>query len=489
MRIKSLALALAVLCVASSATAAPAQAQQTVISSEVLLGAPTPVYRWWSAGNKDWVSVPRHGMQTVDLTGYTQHPTASFYVNMIGTTDPDMVAVYRWWHPVDLDWKDVRDGEAAAETQGYGKKTFQFYAYRSPGEGRVAVVRWKHAGDHDWVTLRDNEIPDSTMRAWGYDITSKTIVAWAYPTDSLTGARGYFQLDPPQPDVVPATNPVAQGHPHTMSVLDVNPSGNPNINGGFRYLGHYGHHGCGGIRIARTNNLDAGTWNTSAAPPAFAGGMPCRWASTLVDAGQVALVATQAWGAGADISGQVSTDGLNGAQFAASRMLVKEPGKSNGNPTLFRDPVTNRIHLYWYRENTDTSPMTYEIRVKSADTFAELLASGEQNLGEVVAMSPARFAAPQVMYFGGIYYLAVETYETEPSGVNAWQTRVLTGASAQGPFYEIPAGTTVYPSGAACVFQHVVGNTLHSYYCQQGTANKDDTWTLDHIKGNLNNRT
>ena len=44
-----------------------------------------------------------------------------------------------------------------------------------------------------------------------------------------------------------------------MSVLDVNPSHDPDINGGLRYVGHYGHHACGGIAIARTDDLDAGS--------------------------------------------------------------------------------------------------------------------------------------------------------------------------------------------------------------------------------------
>ena len=119
----------------------------------------------------------------------------------------------------------------------------------------------------------------------------------------------------------------------------------------------------------------------------------------MADDGRVALVASQEWNV--SITGQSSTDGLSGTQFGASTILVQEPGKANGNPTLFRDPVTDRVHLYWYRENTDTSPMTYEIRVRSSDTFDGLAASGPQNLGTLVASSPARFAAPQVMYVGG----------------------------------------------------------------------------------------
>ena len=120
---------------------------------------------------------------------------------------------------------------------------------------------------------------------------------------------------------------------------------------------------------------------------------------------------------------------------------------TDGNPTLFRDPVTDRVHLYWYRENTETTPMTYEIRVRSADNFDGLAAAGPQDLGRPVAASPERSAAPQVMVVDDVYYLAVETFETEPSAVDVGRTRVLTGASPDGPFYEIPAGATSYPSG------------------------------------------
>ena len=104
-------------------------------------------------------------------SGYEKQPDAQYYVNMIGTTDPDMVAVYRWWHEGDKDWVDIRDGTASDDTlaaQGYTAKTFQYYAYLSPAAGRVAVVRWWHPVDRDWVTMRKDEVSPTTMDSWGY---------------------------------------------------------------------------------------------------------------------------------------------------------------------------------------------------------------------------------------------------------------------------------------------------------------------------------
>jgi hypothetical protein len=88
------------------------------------------------------------------------------------------------------------------------------------------------------------------------------------------------------------------------------------------------------------------------------------------------------------------------------------------------------------------------------------------------------------MYHDGIYYLAVETYESEwtPSSLTGkWKTRVLTATSPIGPFTEIPAGP-LYGVGAACVFQHQEGSVLHSYFCQQSPTG---AWTLDHVTGDL----
>lgn len=403
-------------------------------------GAPTPVYRWWNNNDKDWVSVPTHGTQRSDSTltslGYIRNTQPQYYVSMIGTTDPNMVAVYRWWSSADKDWIDVRSGspsDATLLSWGYTSKTFQYYAYSTAATGRVAVNRWWSANDKDWITLRQDEVADATLTSWGY--TGKTLIAYANTVKSPTGELGYFPLSAPQSAVVP-TSMVTNYHPHTMSVVDANPSLDPSINQGYRYIGYFGHNECGspqqqGIYVARTNDLNAGTWQQDPTPPNFVGTPPCRWASALVDGSSIDLVVNQIWDG--TITGQVSTDGLNGMSFGTPTTLVGESGVANGNPTLFRDPNTNLFHLYWYRHVGGGS---YEIRVKTSSTFSGLLGSGPTDIGQLVAYSPEVVASPQVMYANGKYYLAVETLEgCAPQADCRWKTRVLTGTSPTGSFY------------------------------------------------------
>ena len=459
-------------------------------------GAPTPVYRWWHGSDKDWVSIPAHGRQKSDAAmvtaGYTKNTTPQYYVSMIGTTDTNMVAVYRWWNSTDKDWVDFREGspsDATLASWGYSDKKFQYYAYSNSATGRVAVNRWWNNSDKDWITLRQDEISDSTLTSWGY--TNKTLIAYAYSSQSPSGEMGYFSMGTPQSSVVPTSFASGQ-YPHTMSVVDVNPSLDQNVNDGYRYLGYFGHNYCGGIYIARSNDLSASAWQEDSSGPTFTGTTPCRWASALVDGSQVDLVVSQVWNS--TITAQTSTDGLDGTTFGTPTVLVSENDVANGNPTLFKDPTDGKFYLYWYRHVTNSG--LWEIRVKSSTTFSGLIGSGSSDLGQIVASSHELIAAPQVMYYGGKYYLGVETQEGDqvaddgnciggvPSAQCVWKTRMLTSTSATGPFYEIPANP-IYGAGSACVFQHVVGNTLHSYYCKQNDLTSNSSWTLDHVTADL----
>jgi hypothetical protein len=161
-----------------------------------------------------------------------------------------------------------------------------------------------------------------------------------------------------------------------------------------------------------------------------------------------------------------STDGIN---FSGPTPLVaEEDGFFNQNPALFRDPVQQRFYLYWYRGFNSL----WEIRTKSASTIEEL-ATAESR---VIASAPVTVAAPQVMYFNGTYYLAVET--EEQGGI--WMTRVLTSTMPDQGFIEIP-GNPILGDGSACFFQHIIDNKLHAYYCKL----TDSVWTLDHRSADL----
>jgi len=442
--------------------------------------APTAVTRYWHPGDKDWLSVPAHGNQPtaaqLQAYGYQHSPATQFRVSLVG--NGEMVANYRWWHPVDKDWVDVPAGsipDATMTASGYRDKTFQYYAFPTQRAGTVAVYRWWHPSDKDWITIRDGEISDTQMQAYGYQ--SKTLLFYAFPAQSSTES-GYTTLGTPQKSVLSPTSwSGPDDHPHTLSVLDVNPQLSPSINNGFRYVGYYGHHECSGLGIARSNDLDAAAW-TQEATPLFTGGGE-RWPCAVRNAnGTIGLVHNVYWcggnpdGGAYYIVGRTSTDGLNGKTFTSVVPLVKEASVNNGNPTLFRDPDTQRVYLYWFRE----APGRREIRVKSAATFADLLNTNPADMGDLVACCPDVVAAPDVVKIGSVYYLAVETYEQ--NGV--WMTRVLTSTNPTGSFYEIPGGP-VYGPGSACVFQHVFEGKLHSYYCNEATGH----WTLDHVSSPL----
>ncbi|RSN03785.1 hypothetical protein DMC63_40615 [Streptomyces sp. WAC 05977] len=448
------------------------------------VGAPSAVRRYWHPTDKDWLSVPAHGNQptAAQLASYGyQTPTApQFYVSLIG--GGDMVEVFRWWHAADKDWIDMPAGmatDAQMTSWGYQNKTFQYYALPTQRPGTVPVHRWWHPADKDWLTVRAGEFTDAQLQSFGYQ--NKTFLFYAFAQQSPTQDASYFPLGTPQKSVLsPVSWSGEHDHPHTFSVLDVNPAQSPSINGGFRFLGYFGHHECAGLGIARTNDLNTTAW-TQSTTPLFAGTGE-RWGCALLNPDStIGLVHNVYWcggnpdGGAYYIVGRKSTDGVNGTQFTSFVPLVKEMAVNNGNPTLFRDPATQTVYLYWFREAGSRK----EIRVRSATSFDELLQTDPADLGTLVAYSRDVVAAPHVIKVDSLYYLAVETLEQS----NVWKTRVLTATSPTGQFFETPAGP-VYGNGSACVFQHVFDNTLHSYYCNEGSPGVGN-WTLDHVSAPL----
>ena len=441
-------------------------------SSNITPGSysPTAVYRYYGSGAKDWVTVPDHGDFGVP-SGYGSQTGPQYYVSLIASGAEDMVGIHRYYNSSDGDWVDFVEGSSIPA--GYTNKTFQHYLFKNSGTNRVSVDRWWHAGERDWVTVSANEFTDAQMTASGY--TNKTHLGYAHSTQSIY--TGYFQLGTPQAAVVSSSFAPGE-YPHTMSVLDVNPTHLSDINEGYRYLGYFGHNDCGGINIAKSNSLDNANWYVGGNQPWFSSSWPCRWAfGAIADGSRIAMVVNGEWDT--TVTLQWSQDGLDGTEFGASTTLLNASGTTGiGNPTLFRDPTNNRYYLYFYRVVPGTEYL-YEIRVKSATTIDGLIGGGSGDLGTLIGLSRNTLAAPSMMYANGTYYLAVETKEN-----SVWKTRVMSGTSPTGPFYEVP-GNPLYGDGAACVFQHQFGTELHSWYCQQTQAGDESTWRLDHVKGDL----
>lgn len=431
--------------------------------------APTPVSRHWHLGLRDWIGVADHPWQQPDLTGYTDGVGPQFWVPMIGTNDPSLVAVHRWWNDADEDWVDIADGsisDTILEASGYADKTFQYFLYDAAADGRVAVNRWWNPTDRDWVTLRDGEYPDADLLSWGY--TMKIPLGWAIADE---GEGGYVELGTPQSAVVPKSQ-VVDEHPQTFSVVDVNPAREASVNQGFRYRGYVSHSACGGVYVARANDLDADPWVQDPDPVEFEGTAPCGWASAaLLPDGNVALVTDGV--AGETITARISTDGRDGVEFGPETVLVSETGVDNRHGSVFHDAATGSWYLYWVREDDGV----HEVRVRTASDVADLAGSGPDDLGTRIAFAGEQLAAPSVVAVGDVYFLTVQTEED-----GTVRTRALTASSPAGPFYEVP-DNPVYGEGAGCVFQHVFGHELHSYYCAQG--GDGETGTLDHVAANL----
>lgn len=283
-------------------------------------------------------------------------------------------------------------------------------------------------------------------------------------TDNITA--GYFQLSNPT-TVLTQSLSWETSAPHTLSVVQVSSGG--------QYWGYYGLQGCNGyIGLAKSDDLN--TWTKLDNYLSFSE-KGDRWPSVLLLDGKFHMVHTKAYCSASYIVYRTSTDGLN---FSAPTSLVaQEIGANeyyaNQNPDLFKDPVSGNFYLYWFRGHVPNGQTVdrWEIRVKSAATV-EALASATSTL---LLSATVVYAAPQVMYYDGTYYMALETLTG-----NVWSTRIFTSNTPDGGFTEI-ASSPILNQGSACFFQHIFGTTLHAYSCERN--NSTGTWTVGHRTADL----
>ena len=83
----------------------------------------------------------------------------------------DLVRVFRWFVPQDGQYVTVADGEyqdGQLINWGWQNKTLLFYAYRTPGPGRVAVYGWSNPVTRAHITICEDEFSDDQMLKWGY---------------------------------------------------------------------------------------------------------------------------------------------------------------------------------------------------------------------------------------------------------------------------------------------------------------------------------
>jgi len=108
----------------------------------------------------------------------------TFLVSILLTTktfaQEDMVRVFRWYVSQDNQYVTVADGEyqdGQLINWGWGGKTLLFFAYKSPGPGRVAVYGWTNPVTRTHISICEDEFTDDQMLKWGY--TSKHLQYYA----------------------------------------------------------------------------------------------------------------------------------------------------------------------------------------------------------------------------------------------------------------------------------------------------------------------
>lgn len=267
---------------------------------------------------------------------------------------------------------------------------------------------------------------------------------------------GYFRFSEPT-TIMTRSLPWESEAPHTLSVIELNRDG-------YRYWGYYGLANCGGIGLARSNDLVR--WEKHPAPLLIGDGE--RWPSVLHVDGTIYMAHDRDHCGTSHVVLRTSRDGIT---FDASyRVLVApEPGVRNQNPHLFRDPSDGRFYLYWFRGGNEAG--FWQIRARHAARIEDLADPSSERL---LLEAPYELAAPNMMVLNGEYFLSTEVNE------NAWKTRIYIGNSPLGPFALLPDAPQL-SDNQACLFQHIFNGAMHGYICKViGTD-----WVLQHRVADL----
>jgi hypothetical protein len=284
----------------------------------------------------------------------------------------------------------------------------------------------------------------------------------------------YFNLTKPQialPDGQPWED---KEYPHTMCVLELKRDG-------FRYWGWYGLNEGKGIGLARSNDLVR--WTKYERNPLWTN---ARWPSVLEkanpkDPGILYFAITRDYDTpSSHIVLATSRDGIN---LKEEKILVAGvPNQRNQNPNLFRDPLSGKFFLTFYRGNDNDH---FEIVSRSADAVADLDKAPEK----VLIRSSETVAAPTLLYVKpkgkttGIYYLATEIYPhrytNNPEG--EWQVKVFYATAPDGDFQPV-AGNPIMRGQRACLFQHLFQDRFYGFDCHLETPEK---WVLEEVQAPL----
>ena len=265
---------------------------------------------------------------------------------------------------------------------------------------------------------------------------------------------------------------------HTLSVVELNRDG-------FKYWGYYGLNEGRGVGLARSNDLVH--WTKYEKNPLWTN---ARWATAIADADKknpqrVYLAITRNYDTPQSHIVLATTD--DGIHLKEIKTLVKEmpaPRNRNQNPNLFRDPVSGRFYLYFYRGNDDNY---FDIIVKSAANIDDLDSAAEK----ILMHETETVAAPTMLYVpnggdkgNGIYYLATEIYPhryaNPPQG--EWQVKVFASTAPDGAFAPTE-GNPVQVGERACLFQHIFNGRYYGY--QSHLEHPTEKWVMEVIEAPL----
>jgi hypothetical protein len=289
-----------------------------------------------------------------------------------------------------------------------------------------------------------------------------------------TAGPPYLNLTKPQQVLPDAQAWEGKEFPHTMSVLELNRDA-------FRYWGWYGLNEGKGIGLARSNDLVH--WTKYEKNPLWTN---ARWPSVLEkadpkDPALLYFAITRDYDTpSSHIVLATSHDGIN---LREEKVLVAGvPKQRNQNPNLFRDPVSGRFYLTFYRGNDKDR---FEIVSRSAAAVGDLDKAPEK----VLIRSTETVAAPTLLYSKpkgktkGIYYLTTEIYPHRytDNAEGEWQVKVFVADAPDGNFLPM-TGNPVLKGQRACLFQHIFNNRFYGYDCH---LEPNDKWILEEVEAPL----
>lgn len=289
---------------------------------------------------------------------------------------------------------------------------------------------------------------------------------------ALGADAGATYLKLPAPQLLDLPHQAWEGdqQPHTFSVLEMNRDG-------FRYWAWYGLNNGRGVGLARSNDLVH--WTKYEHNPLW---LNARWPSVLQGAdrahpAQLTFAITRDYDTPSSrIVLASSGDGLTLNEV--KNLVAPVNDERNQNPNLFRDPVSGRYFLTWYRGNDNDY---FDIVSRNAATIEAL----DRAPDELLLHSTATVAAPNLLYLPhggpggrGIYFLATEVYPNRYDDANRgeWQVKVFHADKPNGHFEPV-AGNPVETGERACLFQHVFADTYYGYQCRLDHAT--ELWQME----------